>query len=102
MKTKHFAGVAAALLLLLLIGAAIAIPGLKKTADLGVAYGARVTCSCRHVGGRTLGDCKKDFEVGMEQVRVAENALDKSVTASVPLLASATARFVEGSGCILD
>jgi hypothetical protein len=93
-----FAGV----MVLLIGGAALAFPGLKQTANLGVAYGARVACSCRHIGGRTLSDCKKDFEKGMEQISLTENLPEKSVTASFPLLAHATARFEEGSGCLLD
>src|SRR3569833_16017 len=31
----------------------------------GTAYGARVGCSCRFVGGRGLRDCRKDFEPWM-------------------------------------
>jgi hypothetical protein len=68
----------------------------------GTAYGARVSCSCRFVGGRSLGDCRKDFEPGMGLVRLSEDARAKSVTASVPLLASQTATWREGFGCVLE
>jgi hypothetical protein len=68
----------------------------------GTAYGARVGCSCRFVGGRGLGDCRKDFEPGMSMVRLSEDDEVKSVTASVPLLASATATYREGYGCVLE
>jgi hypothetical protein len=68
----------------------------------GTAYGARVGCSCRYVGGRDLEDCLKDYEPGMEIVSLSEDPEAKSVTASVPLLASQTARFREGYGCVLD
>lgn len=68
----------------------------------GTSYGARVACSCRFVGGRDLKDCEKDFEPGMALVSLSENADAKSVTASVPLLASQTATFKEGYGCVLE
>lgn len=68
----------------------------------GTAYGARVACSCRFIGGRDLKDCEKDFESGMGMVSLSEDASAKSVTASVPLLASQTATFKEGYGCVLE
>jgi hypothetical protein len=68
----------------------------------GASYGARVACSCRYIGGRPLSDCRKDFESGMELVMLSENADEKSVTATFPLLARQTARVVEGEGCQLE
>ncbi len=71
-------------------------------AGVGAAYGARVACSCRHAGGRSLDDCKKDFEPGMELVSLSEDRAAKSVTARFPLLASETATYREGWGCVLE
>lgn len=71
-------------------------------ARVGTAYGARVACSCRFEGGRSLGDCRKDFEPGMELITLSEDAAAKSVTARFPLLASDTATYREGEGCRLD
>jgi hypothetical protein len=68
----------------------------------GTAYGARTACSCRYIAGRPLGDCEKDFEPGMELVFLSEDEDEKSVTASVPLLASATAHYQQGFGCVLE
>ena len=68
----------------------------------GTAYGARVGCSCRYLGGRGLKDCEKDFEPGMALVRLSEDPEAKSVTASVPLLVSQTATYREGYGCVLQ
>ena len=68
----------------------------------GAAFGARTACSCRYVAGRPLGDCKKDFEPGMEVVFLSDDPATKSVTAWVPLLASATAQHREGFGCVLE
>jgi hypothetical protein len=78
------------------------LPSLMSRAQAGTAYGARIGCSCRFVAGRLLSDCADDFEPGMAQVRLSEDPAAKSVTASVPLLASDTARVVAGGGCRLD
>jgi hypothetical protein len=93
------------LLALLVLGAGTAwyyrepIVGLTTT---GTAYGARTACSCRYVAGRPLEDCEKDFEPGMEVVFLSEDEEDRSVTARVPLIASATATYREGFGCVLE
>jgi hypothetical protein len=71
----------------------------KPYLDLGVGYGARVACACRYIGNRPLSDCAKDFEPGMEPIRLSENAATKTVTASVPLLTSRSARFGPVLGC---
>jgi hypothetical protein len=77
-------------------------PDVHAQAVAGTAYGARVACSCRHVGGRGLEDCRKDFEPGMGLVSLSEDPDEKSVTASVPLIASQTAIYREGYGCVLE
>jgi len=68
----------------------------------GASYAARVGCSCRFVGGRSLSDCRKDFEPGMELVTLSEDVQAKSVTARFPLLSSQTATFRKGEGCRLE
>lgn len=75
---------------------------LNSYAETGASYGARMVCSCRYVSGRALGDCRKDFEPGMELVRVSEDEQARSVTAKFPLLARQTATFREGEGCVLE
>ena len=93
----------AALLGLLLAGvAACSGPTLVARARLGAAYGARVGCACRYVEGRAMGSCADDKEPGMAMVRLEDVAEEKAVRASVPLLASRTARFKPGWGCLLD
>ena len=69
--------------------------------DVGTAYGARVACSCHYVGGRELEDCYKDFEPGMELIGLSLDTENRRVTASVPLMESATAEFREGWGCVM-
>lgn len=75
-------------------------PGLSGNAKVGAAYGARIACSCRFIAGRELDDCRKDFPPGLGLVRLSEG--EQSVTGSVPVLASETARFEPGRGCTLD
>lgn len=73
-------------------------------AAVGAAYGARIGCTCRHVGGRELGECEDAMAVedGPNLLMLSEDEDAKSVTARVPLLASETATYREGWGCILE
>lgn len=75
---------------------------LTRYGETGASYGARVGCSCRYVGGRSLEDCRKDFEAGMELVTLSEDPATRSVTARFPLLSSQTATYREGPGCQLE
>ncbi|MBC2778722.1 hypothetical protein [Parasphingopyxis marina] len=89
--------------LLVLLGAAILYGiRMKPTIELGVGYGAHVICSCRYIGGRDMESCYNDYEPGMEAISISENEAEKRITASVPLLASRSAQFREGLGCVLE
>lgn len=94
------------LLWLALVAAAAALvwfwQPLTGYARVGTAYGARVACSCRYEGGRSLSDCRKDFEEGMELITLSEDSQTKAVTARFPLLASDSASYREGEGCRLQ
>ena len=92
------------LLVLALLGAAWFAwgEGLRQTGGVGSAYAARVGCSCRFVAGRDLDECAKDKLAGMELISLSEDVQAKSVTASIPLIASDTASYREGYGCVLD
>ena len=70
-----------------------AIEARRPQLELGVGYAARVACGCRYIGNRSLGDCRKDFEPGMEPIQLAEDTATKTITASVPLIASRSVRF---------
>ena len=90
-----------AILMLLALGTAyVLLQQQKPLLDLGVGYGARVACGCRYMGNRSLADCKKDFEPGMEQIRLSEDVATKTVTASVPLIASRSVRYDAVLGCV--
>ena len=93
--------------LLLVVAAAGAIgwtlygETLTRTGETGTAYAARVACSCRFVAGRELDDCKKDLLEGMELISLSQDEAAQSVTASLPFIASDTASYREGYGCML-
>ena len=91
-----------ALLAVALLAVAFNWGWMRGQARLGTAYGARIACSCRYVAARPLEACYGDFEPGMESIGLSEDVEERSVTASVPLLASATARYRRGWGCLLD
>ena len=75
---------------------------LTSSAVSAAAHGARVACPCRFIARRALSDCRQDFESDMGLIVLSEDAEAKSVTAWVPLLASQTATFREGEGCLLQ
>jgi hypothetical protein len=75
---------------------------LSSTALAGTAFGARTACSCHYVAGRSLSDCRKDFEPGMSLIMLSADENSKSLTARFPLLARQTATFHEGEGCVLE
>ena len=87
---------------LLLIFLIWQFPSFKAQAELGSAYAARVGCSCRYVQGRSLDSCQTDFEPGMELVSLSDDPATKTVTGSVPLLASRSARYAGASGCLIN
>ena len=74
----------------------------RGNAEAGTAYMARVACSCRFVGGRSLDDCEKDKLDGMELITLVDDVEEKSVTARFPLVAANTATYREGYGCVLE
>ena len=67
--------------------------------ELGIGYAARVACGCRWMGNRSLESCYRDFEPGMEPIRLREDAGARTVTAYVPLVAKRTVRFDPVLGC---
>jgi len=75
---------------------------IRSYATTGASYGARVACSCRFAGGRELSDCARDFEPGMELVSLSEDVEARSVTARFAMMASETATYREGWGCVLE
>lgn len=103
MKVKRPFLTGTIVILVILLGAAFVYAmRMKPTMELGVGYGAHVICSCRYIGGRDMESCYNDYEPGMEMISVTEDEENKRITASVPLLASRSAQFREGLGCVLE
>ncbi|HEX7740982.1 MAG TPA: hypothetical protein VF442_00890 [Sphingobium sp.] len=75
---------------------------MRAKAAVGAAFGARITCSCRYVEGRSLDSCRGDKEPGMALVTLTDDPESRTVEASVPLLATRSARYRAGWGCLLD
>lgn len=66
------------------------------------AYAARIGCSCRFVAERALDQCERDLMPGMGLVMLSADEEARSVSAWLPLLSRTTARYEEGSGCVLE
>ena len=77
-------------------------PHWQAQAQAGSAYAARITCSCRFIEGRSAESCARDIADDAGMVRVSENADERAVSASVPLLGSAKARMKPGFGCLME
>lgn len=88
-----------AVIALLLIAVYAYAQSRRGELELGVGYGARVACGCRYIEGRSLVSCYKDFEPGMEVIRLADDPATKTVTASVPLLVRRAVTFDPQLGC---
>ncbi len=99
MKARYILFGSATLVLLITGGLFAYLQSQKPLLQLGVGYGARIACGCRYIGGRTLGDCKKDFEPGMEMIQLSDDSATKTVTASVPLIARRSATYDPVLGC---
>lgn len=74
----------------------------RSRAELAAAYGARVGCACRYVENRTMQSCTADISGASRFVSASDDPDEKTVHARVLPLASATARYRPGFGCLLD
>ena len=76
--------------------------GARAYGQAGTGYAAKNACTCRHISGRELSDCREDFVAGMGLIMLSEDDEERSVTASLPLIADNTAYYREGFGCVLE
>lgn len=103
MKTSRWLTIGVALAAILAGGIlAVRASPIGAQAAVAVGYGARTACACRYLGNRDLASCATDFEPGMAMVRLTEDAGAKRVTASIPLIATRSARFEADYGCTLE
>jgi len=89
-----------AMLIMIIIFFLYNLTTITANAKLGASYAAHVTCSCRYIENRSLEDCQKDFEPGMEIVSLSDDPENKRFTAYVPFLAKAVAERRGEFGCI--
>ncbi|MGJ0237169.1 hypothetical protein [uncultured Novosphingobium sp.] len=75
---------------------------LRVTARTNTALAAQTGCLCRFAAGRSLASCEADPAVKRDWVGLHQDAAARSLTASVPLLASQTARWSPEAGCVMD
>lgn len=74
----------------------------RRAGETGAAYAARITCSCRYVGGRDAKSCAQDIRADAWMASVRDMPEEKAVRASVPLLGSVRAVFRPRYGCLLE
>jgi hypothetical protein len=75
---------------------------MQVAAQTRTAYAAQTGCLCRYTAQRSLASCQGDAGVKQSWVGLHEDAAAHSLTASVPLLVSQTARWSPEGGCVLD
>jgi hypothetical protein len=92
--------IAIGIVALILLWLVFNFSSIKGQARLGVAYSSHVVCSCRYVQGRDLKSCVTDLDPGTEMISFADDPSRKRITASVPLLASASAERRGKFGCL--
>jgi hypothetical protein len=97
------------LLVLAVAGTALAFSwsGLREEARIDTAYGARIGCVCRYVSNRSLDSCKGDIAVAglgrtASLMHLSDDGETKTVSASVPLIASQSATYDSDRGCQLE
>lgn len=71
-------------------------------AVIAANYAARIACACHFIGNRALNTCTSDFEPGMGPVKLSLDEAHNRVVARYPVLATRSATYTEGYGCVLD
>jgi hypothetical protein len=75
---------------------------MRVTAEARASYAAQTGCLCRYTARRSMASCQGDANVKQTWVGLHEDAPTRSLTATVPLLATQTARWSPEGGCVLD
>lgn len=78
------------------------VMGFIRSADVGAAAMAKVSCSCVFVEGRSLEACRADDPPGFEGVTVSINDDAHLATGSVLGLIHRAARYNTNTGCTLE
>jgi len=75
---------------------------MHDTALARSAAAAQTGCLCRYAAQRSMASCQADPSVKQAWTGLHEDAAAHSLTASMPLLATQTARWTPEAGCVLD
>lgn len=75
---------------------------MRVTAQARASYAAQTGCLCRFSSGRSLASCRGDASIKQDLVGLHEDTAARSMTASVPLLATQTAWWSPEGGCVLE
>jgi len=73
----------------------------SELAEIGAGYAAEQTCACLFISGRTLESCRKDLDP-LAQWLVSMHPGPHQVTATCLGVATVTARYEKGFGCMLQ
>jgi len=88
--------------LAIVVAAGFSWSRMREDARARAAYAAQADCLCRFGSGRGADSCAADPGVTRRWVRLGVDDAAHAVTASVPTLASQTARWSPENGCMLD
>jgi hypothetical protein len=97
-------GVSFGLILLtaVLAGGVGTLPYINAQAELGVAYGARMACSCHYVSKRPLEACKAELPASAQSVVLEADKAKGLLRAKIGSLYARSAQFTPGYGCVLQ
>lgn len=88
----------------LLIGLAVAAWGGRNvytTAQIGAAFVAKHTCSCRFVAGRSAESCSADYDPQAARLLTVNTAQSSVTVSALAGVLSTRAEFEPGFGCHL-
>lgn len=104
-KSGAFSIVLKIVAFVVIVGAAVSFffgEAIAGFGEAGTGYAAKTSCSCRYVAGRDIDSCYSDFMPNMWPIWLSDDEEAKSVSATVPLVASTEATYHEGYGCVLE
>jgi len=76
------------------------LKGQVAYAEVATAYGAKMVCSCLHIGERPMESCKQDFTADVSAVSFSDDGSTTRATVLGGLIGS-QAKYEPGLGCTL-
>ena len=102
MRRNLLIGAVALILATLVAGWIFVGAPLRAQAMIGTGYGAKYVCGCLFVSQIGEDTCRADLGEEMASISLSVDRTAQTVTAWVPLIATAVARHESGFGCTLD